>query len=262
MENENRKGNGIFLGVVGVATLVVAIIGATFAYFSASANSDTEAINTASTSVALGFEDNTEGLKTNLIPAYDSYAEAAAKRTGEAGAGNSLGKNECIDDVDNEICSVYEFTIGNPSTSTAQTVYASLDVVTNEFKNLYYRIYDITDGGLVEVVTPTLLPATRESVTLNALSSTLSATSTAPANINKPTEYIPNEVSGSITNFKTYRMVLWIREIGTDQTSGDNDDDAKLFTAGITFTTGNGSGVTGVIGGATKQNYGQEPITE
>ena len=33
---ENRKGPGVFYAVVGVATLVVAIIGATFAYFSAS----------------------------------------------------------------------------------------------------------------------------------------------------------------------------------------------------------------------------------
>ena len=32
---ENRKGTGVFYAVVGVATLVVAIIGATFAYFSA-----------------------------------------------------------------------------------------------------------------------------------------------------------------------------------------------------------------------------------
>ena len=36
MENENRKGPGVFYAVVGVATLVVAIIGATFAFFSAS----------------------------------------------------------------------------------------------------------------------------------------------------------------------------------------------------------------------------------
>jgi len=35
-ENNNRKGPGVFYAVVGVATLVVAIIGATFAYFSAS----------------------------------------------------------------------------------------------------------------------------------------------------------------------------------------------------------------------------------
>ena len=39
MEEENRKGPGVFYAVVGVATLVVAIIGATFAYFSASAPS-------------------------------------------------------------------------------------------------------------------------------------------------------------------------------------------------------------------------------
>ena len=37
---ENRRGSGIFLGIVGVATLVVAIIGATFAYFSASRTAD------------------------------------------------------------------------------------------------------------------------------------------------------------------------------------------------------------------------------
>ena len=40
MNNENHNnGRGIFYGVIGVATLVVAIIGATFAYFSASAQS-------------------------------------------------------------------------------------------------------------------------------------------------------------------------------------------------------------------------------
>ena len=37
MMEENRKGPSIFYAVVGVATLVVAIIGATFAFFSASA---------------------------------------------------------------------------------------------------------------------------------------------------------------------------------------------------------------------------------
>lgn len=36
---ENSKGRGIFLGVVSVATLIVAIIGATFAWFSASVGS-------------------------------------------------------------------------------------------------------------------------------------------------------------------------------------------------------------------------------
>ncbi len=36
MDNENRKEDkrGIFLGIVGILTLIVAIIGASFAYFS------------------------------------------------------------------------------------------------------------------------------------------------------------------------------------------------------------------------------------
>lgn len=37
---ENNNGKGIFYGVIGVATLVVAIIGATFAYFSATVTPD------------------------------------------------------------------------------------------------------------------------------------------------------------------------------------------------------------------------------
>ena len=40
MMEENRKGPGIFYAVTGVATLVVAIIGATFAYFAASAEAE------------------------------------------------------------------------------------------------------------------------------------------------------------------------------------------------------------------------------
>ena len=36
--NENNNGRGLFYGVIGVATLIVAIIGATFAYFSVNAS--------------------------------------------------------------------------------------------------------------------------------------------------------------------------------------------------------------------------------
>lgn len=43
---ENKSGQGIFYGVIGVATLVVAIIGATFAYFSASAQSTSDITGT------------------------------------------------------------------------------------------------------------------------------------------------------------------------------------------------------------------------
>ena len=41
---ENGKGNAIFLGIVSIATLIVAIIGATFAYFSATTESAPNAV--------------------------------------------------------------------------------------------------------------------------------------------------------------------------------------------------------------------------
>lgn len=50
---ENRKGTGVFYAVVGVATLVVAIIGATFAYFSASATNDTDVTGTTAKGASL-----------------------------------------------------------------------------------------------------------------------------------------------------------------------------------------------------------------
>ena len=79
MEENNKKGPGIFYAVIGVATLVVAIIGATFAYFSASISSDANAITGQTNNVSGGdltlnvnkiaFTGATAN-STNLVPAY------------------------------------------------------------------------------------------------------------------------------------------------------------------------------------------------
>ena len=65
---ENNNGRGIFYGVIGVATLVVAMIGATFAYFSASISTDGDPITFNSTTIDLSLSQNTTGIKYNLIP--------------------------------------------------------------------------------------------------------------------------------------------------------------------------------------------------
>jgi hypothetical protein len=60
MENNERKNNrGVFYAIMGVATLVITLIGATFAYFVATTNSAANAITTGSTTVSLSFDDNT-----------------------------------------------------------------------------------------------------------------------------------------------------------------------------------------------------------
>ena len=50
---DNKNGQGIFYGVIGVATLVVAIVGATFSFFSATANSNIDALTAAGSNVTL-----------------------------------------------------------------------------------------------------------------------------------------------------------------------------------------------------------------
>jgi len=276
MEN-NSKGNGIFLGVLGVATLVVAIIGATFAYFSASATSGEDAIQTQSTSVALGLQTITDEsvFSQKLIPAYDNIAKLGEAKT----------TNRCKDDNENEICSVYTFMIGNPSASATQKVYGDITIQTNSFDNLYFRIYDITDGTEKEIITPSnfnnaapvktadgqndIAVTTDSDVTytlqsdgsgvlkIATLDTTLAPSKTeitGEAAIKAVSNYELNTVNGN-TNVKKFKVVIWLRDTGFDQSTTDTLDS---FIAGVNFTTGTGTGVTGVIGATTGENFAGE----
>jgi len=140
---DNNNGRGIFYGVIGVATLVVAMIGATFAYFSASISTAENALGATAANITLELSNQvTTGIKSNLIPVdetNDGFADntyvgilPGDTDTPADGVNNPKAKN-CIDDDGNEFCSVYTFTIKNPSTTTAQRVYAEMDVITNTF---------------------------------------------------------------------------------------------------------------------------------
>lgn len=130
---ENNNGRGIFYGVIGVATLVVAMIGATFAYFSADISTENDPITFNSTTIELSLSQNTAGIKYNLIPVDETLAGFATG--GYVGNKTTTTPRDanCIDDDGNEFCSVYEVTITNPSTTTAQTVFARMDVGSNSF---------------------------------------------------------------------------------------------------------------------------------
>ena len=150
MENRNENGRGIFYGVIGVATLVVAMIGATFAYFSAETGTGNNAITATAANITLEMgQPVTTGLKQNIIPVdetQDGFATGgyvgvgvsdAQKESPEGTAGKGINdprNKNCVDDDGNEFCSVYTFTVKNPSTTTAQKVYAQMDVITNTFQ--------------------------------------------------------------------------------------------------------------------------------
>ena len=135
MENKNDNGRGIFYGVIGVATLVVAMIGATFAYFSAEASTPNNAITATAANITLEMGDPViTGVKQNLIPVDETQdGFATGGYVGVSANTTTPQAKNCVDDDGNTFCSVYTFTIKNPSTTTAQKVYARMDVVTNTF---------------------------------------------------------------------------------------------------------------------------------
>ena len=89
MGNDNR-GRDIFYGVVAVATLIVAIIGATLAYFSVTASSNEVAINATADRVSIDYLDGSQvtAQADKLIPAkFDIVKEVYETRfyNGEEG---------------------------------------------------------------------------------------------------------------------------------------------------------------------------------
>lgn len=259
---ENKRGSEIFLGVVGVATLLVAIIGATFAYFSATAQSTNE-IKVQTTTLSLGYDDVTTRLKTAMIPSAFGIARYAAFDTNwttgqqvELTDGSKInGKGECIDQNGNQICSVYEFYIGNPSTSTSMNITGRITSVTNEFQNLMFAIYN--EAG-EQVMGPTLMPESQKSVPftgelanqeLIGYADVAQGANGKTFNDKRPSTYKPVCIKSvdddcEKTNVRHYTMLIWLNEAG----AGNVEEAGKVFTAGISFDTGSGSGVTGVIG--------------
>ena len=259
MEN-NRRGSEIFLGVIGVATLVVAIIGATFAFFSASTNSEANAISVQSTTLGLDFVDTVNtNLKTHLIPAAENIATYAA--TMQA-LNPASGNAQCVDDNGNDVCGVYQFTVCNgtlevvdnaktencqATSNSTQDVTFTLNVATNEFTNLKYKIYTgaITslNSSSTPIVTAQTFPAS-------------GSVSLALGNDQSHEKYHLGTAAG--TNSVTYTMVIWLNETGEDQSvgageqlgEGQSREAGKAFAAGITVSTGSGTGVTGVIAAA------------
>lgn len=239
MENKN-SGSSIFLGVIGVATLVVAIIGATFAYFSASANSTNNAIATSSTTLNLNLVDNVgTNLKSSLIPATEAIATYGALSKTYLG---TSGKEQCVDDNGNEICSIYQFTISNPSTTTSQALSFTMNILTNSFAHLKYKIYEGTSGasGTLDNDSTAVIDAQ----TLPTITGTSTEAEKTIALTALNATYAPEESH-------TYTIVIWINELGEGASGNQTDADAgKAFAAGLNISSGNGSGVTGVISSA------------
>ena len=123
MNERKNNGRGIFYGVIGVATLVVAIIGATFAYFTATATNN-NVITGNMTSVSFGLEvvkvTKADEELGGMIPMSNTMVEAAIKNKSDAEAvsGSYSKTNLCTDDNGNAVCQIYKITVYNQGTAS------------------------------------------------------------------------------------------------------------------------------------------------
>ncbi len=174
-QSQSKKNNrGLFYGVIAISTFIIMAVGATFAYFAATANSGNNSIQTSSSSLSLTlFSYETAWKKDDLIPVDtnvlkysfekqddttikvekkecfnsedesvdcedESVDESKTKITYASDKNNTI----CVDDYGNNICSVYVFQIVNDNPSP-QTMSFSIVSEVNTFSNLMAAVYEV-----------------------------------------------------------------------------------------------------------------------
>lgn len=239
MEENNRKGPGIFYAVVGVATLVVAIIGATFAFFSASAsNTTTISGNTAEAAgITLNITDITE-TGANMIPLNLKEGDGDKDTTRQFTEAMS---GKCVDMNGNNVCVVYKITITNNSTTSTIDVRGDL-TLSESAANMKWQLLNVTNdtketfaasefaGHTTDGATVTTATATGQLVregldgavgTGNTARKTLAAKATA-----------------------TYYVLFWLEEMGENQGADANKNFKGIVNFNAVDANGGTSGIT------------------
>ena len=210
LEKNERKGQGTFYMIIAMLTLIVAIVGATFAYFSLQASDEnTVKGNAAKVGLSLEVRKVSVDASGDLIPLDETLLEKAI-------AGDSATENQmCVDKNGNTVCQVYEVKVTNEG-SAATAVNGSLTLSAKTITNLKWQI--MTDQS-----TP--------------------VTDSGQFKTTDDTEIAKNDTIEANPGSKTYYIMIWIDEIESDQ----NDSDTGAFTGVVSFTSADGSGVTGTF---------------
>lgn len=235
---ENKKGSGVFLGVVSVATLIVAIIGATFAFFSTQTGSANDAINTTAyefattvKSVVRIYPEDNGAIDKGIIPLNPTAKVGETEKTLLARALENDTK--CVDEKGYMVCALYKVTLENSSTEAAD-MNLTVKTVTNTagaggeaFKDLTFQALSGDETAFtLNGQAATLLGTPDQSVTIKAdESNDLTITAEAATNTSTPKETV-------------HYFVIYLNE-ATAETNQSTQMGAK-FTGQLEYTTTTG----------------------
>ena len=163
MEENNKKGPGIFYAVVGVATLVVAIIGATFAYFSASAtatgeeikgNTNQELASALSVTVnKLEWTGNGGATSNDLVPA--SFGDSTAPKDLSTNEVQGALNAKCVNSGYTG-CHLWKIQANTTQTVANASILLNLSTNAEVKTNWRYAIFTADGGKVGDETDPTL----------------------------------------------------------------------------------------------------------
>lgn len=224
---EKKNGTVIFVGVVCVATLIISIVGATFAYFAAGAdNAGTVNGTAAKAGLKLTVTQVSDG-EGPMVPLLNGAVQPAITGTTEG---------TCIDANGNTSCKVYEIVIENTGTSGA-TLVSDITFSSAGFDNLYFEQINGSKSGEKYTFTKKNPAGTQQLIASGTgYDLVLGTASDDDSNANT----VLLGADGTSTDSQTYYLVVWISETSSNQ----NETDVGSFSGTITFSSASGEGVT------------------
>ena len=288
---ENKNGNGIFLGIVSVATLIVAILGATFAYFSATTESDPNAVGVGAYEFNLDLDITrvypAEGNSPALIPLDPGGTVSGVTTTNTSNLLYAINEVEdrCIDDHGLAVCVLYQVTIKNYGANQV-TLTGKLEATTNNsngktgftpFKNLMYQAVSGShepddETGLSSLTLGVAEAEGLEGIDLDAFAQPVNISGTIPEGTNpddeaqyKVFDIAPIVVPGGTPNSEgeiteenagvgTSYVLIYLQENGNQ-----SSEMGATYTGKLTYSSGDDED-TGLTGAFTVKGPTQDPV--
>ena len=242
---DNKKGMNVLYPVLGVATLVVAIIGATFAYFSAQQTAELEGGTIAEAAglvlevKSITYDPTFASTGSSIVPLNLRPNDTEKDTVDQFGLAMT---NKCRDSLGNNICEVYKISVTNQSESNTVQVRGTLNLTSNA-TNMHWMLVDAdtttttnTVGDGEEAVTTSYeILDTAKKITgaaLNAqgeaLALTVDISESEQENPDGEGTITVKSTTNTATNVQlaggateTFYVVVWLEEMGTAQETND-----------------------------------------
>ena len=242
---ENRKGPGVFYAVVGVATLVVAIIGATFAYFSASAtatgekitgNTNSELASALSVTVnKLEWSENGGAISNSLVPASFDGSTTAADLTEKQVQGALNAK--CVN-AGYTGCHLYKIQANTTQTVANASILLDLSVEAAVKTNWRYTVFTATGGKVGDETDPTLTVTGFPTVANGTAQGSL-ATPVSQLDIHNNASMTAGNAETAPSN--TYYLLIYLANIdGAQNVAEGGTNETGTYTGTVTMNAAGG----------------------